>query len=547
MSKKLDELLERIHAREERLRALWAEDEDDEDYFDDDYNDEASTINEMDLDEEIGSRFDNEEEYFKIGPAYFSIETGLLEHISDTEIESYDLPQDKRVTGVNNVHWGIGMKLKNFSMGDNAIYIGDEAFCGLSLEEIQIGKSVEYLGDSLFRECKKLKKVEFLCTESVLPRHCFKGCSSLETVILPHRVPSIGSGAFYECTALRKVCRAEDAGLGYDVVIPANIDFLGRELFNGCELIHTIKMPDCPYVIQRHAFQSMKNLESVDLANAVSIGAYAFCDCSSLKDVYVSQTTKKLGKQAFDGCGIVRLDCSAELECSEDAFTDINQVYILDPNASARARSLSKCKVLFYSFLNAVATYEELDACAMEHIKATIGHNRKTALAYIAQNASVLAFVLRERILNCEDTYLLEEQICETETAMIEEIVEYRRSFPAKQQEKARNSFKQKKLEKEAKEEKMRKHKQRQIEAEEKIEDYCSSVTIDCDVLLEEMDFSGHVYNSLKRAGVNTLNDMIGKCEEDFLKMRNFGRKGTEEIKQRLLEYGYTVPYSWDD
>ena len=556
MSKKLEELLERIHARQERLNALQAqENEYDEDIWDDDCAEGISTDEKIDIDEYEADqtdrrfdnkRFDNENEYFKIGPAYFSIETGLLEYFSDPDIETYDLPQDERVTGVNHVQWGLELKLKKFSMGENAIYIGNEAFRYLPLEEMQIGESVEYLGDGAFKDCDKLRKVEFLCTDIVVPRHCFKWCSSLETVILPDRVLSIDSGAFCECTALRKVYRAEDAGLGYDVVIPANIDFLGWELFRGCEQIHSMKMPNCPYVIQQHAFQGMKNLESINLANAVSIGAYAFCECSSLKDVYLSQSTKKVGKQAFAGCGTVRLDCSPEFECAGDAFTDISQVVIVEPNVSAMIPSLSKCKVLFYSLLNAVATCTELDVCTMEHIKATIRHNKKSVFTYAAQNESVLVFVLREQIPNCEETYLIEEQICETATEMIEKVIDYRRSFSVKQQEKALNSYNQKKIEQEAKEEKIRQHKQRKIEAKEKMEQ-SANISIECDVSIEEMDLSVRAYNCLKRAGVNSLSDLIGKSEEDLMKIRNLGRTSTEEIKQRLLEYGYTVPYSWDD
>jgi DNA-directed RNA polymerase subunit alpha len=51
---------------------------------------------------------------------------------------------------------------------------------------------------------------------------------------------------------------------------------------------------------------------------------------------------------------------------------------------------------------------------------------------------------------------------------------------------------------------------------------------------IEELDLSVRSYNCLKRAGINTVEELIRKTEEDMMKVRNLGKKSLEEVKQKL-------------
>jgi DNA-directed RNA polymerase subunit alpha len=53
---------------------------------------------------------------------------------------------------------------------------------------------------------------------------------------------------------------------------------------------------------------------------------------------------------------------------------------------------------------------------------------------------------------------------------------------------------------------------------------------------IEELDLSVRSYNCLKRAGINTVEDLIGKTEEDMMKVRNLGRKSLEEVLNKLTD-----------
>lgn len=54
------------------------------------------------------------------------------------------------------------------------------------------------------------------------------------------------------------------------------------------------------------------------------------------------------------------------------------------------------------------------------------------------------------------------------------------------------------------------------------------------EMTIEELDLSVRSYNCLKRAGINTVEDLISKTEDEMMKVRNLGRKSLEEVVQKL-------------
>ena len=58
------------------------------------------------------------------------------------------------------------------------------------------------------------------------------------------------------------------------------------------------------------------------------------------------------------------------------------------------------------------------------------------------------------------------------------------------------------------------------------------------DMTVEELDLSVRSYNCLKRAAINTVEELTDKSEDDMMKVRNLGRKSLEEIQKKLDELG---------
>lgn len=61
------------------------------------------------------------------------------------------------------------------------------------------------------------------------------------------------------------------------------------------------------------------------------------------------------------------------------------------------------------------------------------------------------------------------------------------------------------------------------------------------EMTIEELDLSVRSFNCLKRAGINTVEDLINKTEEDMMKVRNLGRKSLDEVVAKLASLGFTL------
>lgn len=61
------------------------------------------------------------------------------------------------------------------------------------------------------------------------------------------------------------------------------------------------------------------------------------------------------------------------------------------------------------------------------------------------------------------------------------------------------------------------------------------------EMTIEELDLSVRSYNCLKRAGINTVQELTHKSEEDMMKVRNLGRKSLEEVQEKLAELGLSL------
>ena len=61
------------------------------------------------------------------------------------------------------------------------------------------------------------------------------------------------------------------------------------------------------------------------------------------------------------------------------------------------------------------------------------------------------------------------------------------------------------------------------------------------EMTIEELDLSVRSYNCLKRAGINTLQELTDKTESDMMRVRNLGRKSLEEVKNKLADLGLSL------
>ena len=61
------------------------------------------------------------------------------------------------------------------------------------------------------------------------------------------------------------------------------------------------------------------------------------------------------------------------------------------------------------------------------------------------------------------------------------------------------------------------------------------------EMTIEELDLSVRAFNCLKRAGVNTVGDLVNKSPEEMMKVRNLGKKSLEEVIAKLQSLGFDL------
>lgn len=73
------------------------------------------------------------------------------------------------------------------------------------------------------------------------------------------------------------------------------------------------------------------------------------------------------------------------------------------------------------------------------------------------------------------------------------------------------------------------------VEKEEDQKEKALEMTID------ELELSVRSFNCLKRASINTVEELTHRSEEDMMKVRNLGKKSLDEVKHKLEELGLSL------
>ncbi len=194
----------------------------------------------------------------------------------------------------------------------------------------------------------------------------FIGENTIEVVVIPEGVKTIGSYAFANLTALTKVVLPStleriDFGAFYgcsslmEVEGIENVKFINRSAFEGCALRGDIDLEKTVAIADR-AFANNTKLASITLGTDVqSVGAYAFSGNTALKKVTIEAEIIKLGQYAFNMCSdLEQIDINAAV-IPTAAFNECT---------SLEKITLGKDVAVIgeYAFSNAAATVFEVDS-----------------------------------------------------------------------------------------------------------------------------------------------------------------------------------------
>ncbi len=187
----------------------------------------------------------------------------------------------------------------------NATVLAGSAFYNLtSLEEIVLPEGLQTIGGN-----------------------AFYNCSSLTELTVPESVQSIGLGAFASCSGLETLTvpfvgqsRTQNSYLAYNfgstypnsygsvpeslkTVTVTDITAVADNAFDGCNFLEKVGLPNKVTSIGRSAFSSCQSLEEFEIpAQVTSIGDYAFSGCYRLSSIRLPASLRSIGDYAFNSC-----------------------------------------------------------------------------------------------------------------------------------------------------------------------------------------------------------------------------------------------------
>ena len=169
--------------------------------------------------------------------------------------------------------------------------IGNYAFYGRSaLANVTIPQGITSIGDSAFLDCDTLISATI---EEGVPTgtNMFNGCDNLATVKLPESLTTIATGSFASCPALNHV------------TIPDNVTTIGTSAFSLCNGLSDITLGRGLTTIGDFAFKNCDSLETIQLpSNLKKIGEEAFRECDILKSITLPDSVTDIGEAAFSTC-----------------------------------------------------------------------------------------------------------------------------------------------------------------------------------------------------------------------------------------------------
>lgn len=222
-------------------------------------------------------------------------------------------------------------RIKEINLPDSLEYIGDYAFMDcIGLSSIVIPKSVNHIGVNPFyntdkyvtfhlnevisnsphfivesdcllskdREdlisCFEKRKIDFLMPNGVkhICMYSF-AMTGVNSIKVPHSVDTIEEGAF-------------ENGLFTAISIPSQVKYLGQKAFSHCSALQTIDISNTQIsVIENELFDECESIESISLPNnTTSVGNYAFRGCKKLLSINIPESVDKIGINPFVKSGV---------------------------------------------------------------------------------------------------------------------------------------------------------------------------------------------------------------------------------------------------
>lgn len=247
---------------------------------------------------------------------------GLMFKSSGVLIKSITISERKNAGGVQYTVYNDHVVAEKYTGEEKTVKILDEvdgrpvteikqsAFYGNeTVEEVILPDSIKTIGYEAFAYCSALKKINIPGGVTVIPRSCFEGCSALEEITLPDGLKEIGDYAFQNCEKLADITfpesiekvegnSVEDTAWYENAKESKKLITIGTVLLDGKNVSGKVTVPENIKTISGEAFYGNEELTGITMPEGVeSIGDYAFMG-TGLKNISIPKSVTKIENNA---------------------------------------------------------------------------------------------------------------------------------------------------------------------------------------------------------------------------------------------------------
>lgn len=199
--------------------------------------------------------------------------------------------------------------LKSAEFSSDLSFIGHSAFKNSKVEEITLSDNIKEIPESLFENCRALKKVVLGANTKKIGYSAFSECEALETVLNTANITDAAAFAFYNCTLLEadsSLSKLESAGeyafayckkLDFGA-LSTNINKIGKYAFAYCTKLTEVNIPSGFTSIPEGAFRGA-HISTLTLPEGLKIiEDYAFMS-TEFRDLTVPDSVERVGTYAL--------------------------------------------------------------------------------------------------------------------------------------------------------------------------------------------------------------------------------------------------------
>lgn len=179
---------------------------------------------------------------------------------------------------------------------NNVKTVGDAAFYGCPLTDVNFGKALVSIGDRAFMQCTSLKSAVFPPTLREIGETAFALCLQMNELKLNDGLEKLGSCAFIQCLAIS------------EINLPGSLKEIKESVFYTCYGLKKVTCSEGLTEIGETMFYENTALESVTFPSTLKILSQScFSSCTALKSITFPESLETVGKAAFQNTGLTEV------------------------------------------------------------------------------------------------------------------------------------------------------------------------------------------------------------------------------------------------